>query len=209
MGPTKLREFREHLQRLSGADAGRPFVCDGNPYQCTAFLVGYNPASQVPFWPFWSDATGFDKSRWFDCYRAHRMAEPLKEGRTRRQPVSSTRQRIEWIIDAAKPVRVLETNLYPRATKKASDLAVEDRDSEALSFMLREIGPRVLLLHGKKVAEAFQARYRQTPTDTFTSMTIEGRRMIVRGVPHLSSRRGFSRSRATELGEAIRFKADM
>ena len=40
--------------------------------------------------------------------------------------------------------------------------------------MLREIGPRVLLLHGKKVAEAFQARYRQTPTDTFTSMTIGG-----------------------------------
>lgn len=79
--------------------------------------------------------------------------------------------------------------------------------SEALSFMLREIGPRVLLLHGKKVAEAFQARYRQTPTDTFTSMTIEGRRMIVRGVPHLS--RGFSRCRSTELGKAMRFKADM
>jgi hypothetical protein len=204
----KLREFREHLQHLSSADAGRPFVCDGDPYQCTAFLIGYNPASLVPFWPFWSDATGFDKSVWFDCYRLYRMAEPLKEGRTRRQPISSTRQRIEWIIDAAKPVQVLETNLYQRATKRASDLAVEDRDSAALSFMLREIGPRVLLLHGKKVAEAFQVRYRQTPTDTFTSMTIEGRRMIVRGVPHLSSR-GFSRSRATELGEAIRFKADM
>ena len=207
MDSIKLREFRGHLQRLSGADAVRPFVCDGDPYQCRAFLVGYNPASPAPFWPFWSDATGFDKSMWFDCSREHRKAEPLKAGRTRRQPISSTRQRIEWNIDAAKPVRVLETNLYPRATKRASDLAVEDRDSEALSFMLREIGPRVLLLHGKKVAEAFQARYRQTPTDTFTSMTIEGRRMIVRGVPHLS--RGFSRCRSTELGKAIRFKADM
>ena len=36
--------------------------------------------------------------------------------------------------------------------------------SEALTFMLREIGPRVLLLHGKKVVEAFQARYRQPLT---------------------------------------------
>jgi hypothetical protein len=198
MGSMKLREFRERLQRLSFSDAERPFVCDGDPYQCTAFLVGYNPASLVPFWPFWSDATGFDKSMWFDCYRAYRMAEPLKEGRTRRQPISSTRQRIEWIIEAAKPVRVLETNLYPRATKKASDLAAEDRQAEALTFMLREIGPRVLLLHGKKVVEAFQARYRQPLTDTFTSMFIEGQRMIVGGVRHLS--RGVSRSRATELG---------
>jgi hypothetical protein len=111
-GSNEAARVREHLQRLSGADAGRPFVCDGDPYKCKAFLVGYNPASQVPFWPFWSDATGFDKSVWFDCYRLYRMAEPLKEGRTRRQPISSTRQRIEWIIDAAKPVQVLETNLY-------------------------------------------------------------------------------------------------
>jgi hypothetical protein len=96
-------------------------------------------------------------------------------------------------------------NLFRFLKPTSTDLAVEDRDSGALSFMLREIGPRVLLLHGKKVAEAFQARYRQTPTDTFTSMTIEGRRMIVRGVPHLSSRRGFSRSRAIELGNATRF----
>jgi hypothetical protein len=139
--------------------------------------------------------------------RLLRMTEPLKEGRTRRQPVSSTRQRVERIIDAAKPVRVLETNLYPRAMKEASDLAAEDRESEALTFMLQEIKPRVLVLHGKKVAEAFQARYRQPLTDTLASMTIEGQRMIVCGVRHLS--RGCSRSRATELGKAIRFKADM
>ena len=67
--------------------------------------------------------------------------------------------------------------------------------------MLREIGPRVLILHGKKVGEALQARYRQSLTDTFTSMTIEGQRMIVLGVRHLS--RGVSHSRATEIGKAV------
>jgi hypothetical protein len=122
-----------------------------------------------PFSQFWNDATGFDKGLWLDCYRAHRMAEPLKEDRTRRQPISSTRQRIEWIVEAAKPARVLETNLYARATKQASDLAAEDRESEALAFMLREIAPRVLLLHGNEVGECFPSSVPSTADRDFHS----------------------------------------
>jgi hypothetical protein len=41
--------------------AMRPFLCDGNPYDCEAFIVGINPASSVSFWSFWNDETGFDK----------------------------------------------------------------------------------------------------------------------------------------------------
>jgi hypothetical protein len=202
----KLLQFRKRLQDLIGdADAERPFVCDGDPHGCAAFLVGFNPASDVPFWRFWSNETGFDKSAWFECYRKQRELAPLKDGRTRRQVVSATRQRIELIVDAAKPIRMLETNLYARATKQASDLAKADRNPDPFAFLLREIAPRVLLLHGKEVKEAFEARYHQPLTDTFSSMVIEGHDMRVAGVRHLS--RGTSHSRATELGKMIQSQA--
>ena len=50
----------------------RPFVCDGNPCDCKAFIVGINPASRVSFWAFWSDETGFDKKSWLARYVAER-----------------------------------------------------------------------------------------------------------------------------------------
>jgi hypothetical protein len=202
----KLRDFKSRLQGLVGdADVERPFVCDGDPYACTAFLVGLSPASAVPFWQFWNDDTGFDKAAWFDCYRAHRKEEPLKERRIRRQPVSATRQRIEWIVEAAQPIRVLETNLYARPTQQASDLAWEDRTSDPFVFMLREIAPRVLLFHGKEVCNAFEARYRHPLNDTFTTMVVEGRTMKVAGVRHLS--RDISSIGAEALGGALKSEA--
>ena len=52
----ELSSFREHVQSVVGmGEFVRPFICQGNPYECRAFIVGINPASNVPFWPFWEN----------------------------------------------------------------------------------------------------------------------------------------------------------
>jgi hypothetical protein len=198
----RLRRFREHLQSLLGTEEPmRPFVCDGSPYDCTAFVVGINPASSMPFWPFWNDETGFDRAAWLESYRDHRKAEPLKLNRVRRQPISSTRQRIEWIAEVASPVKILETNLYALPTRKAADLGRADRATEPFEFLVAEISPSVILLHGAEVQREFARLYRPEATNEFSAAVIKGKRMMVAAVPHLSRA---SRGRANELAKRIR-----
>jgi len=48
------------------------FYMQRNPLDCEALIVGINAASDVPFWRFWNDEKGFDKTGWYACYRAMR-----------------------------------------------------------------------------------------------------------------------------------------
>ena len=198
----QLRRFREHIQSLIGNEEPmRPFNCDGRPYDCKAFVVGINPASSIPFWKFWSDESGFDRTAWVECYRQHRFSKPLKSDRVRCQPISNTRQRIDWIVEAAAPVKILETNLYALPTKRAAELGNGDRDSEAFRFLIAEISPSLILLHEKEVHHQFRKLYGYAPTSGFQKASIRGRETIVAAVPHLSRA---SRARAIELGQGIR-----
>lgn len=197
-----LRSFRENLEaRIGRNDAIRPFVCDGSPYSCEAFLVGINPASSVAFWPFWNDKTGFCKKAWYERYLIERAAAPLTLGRTRSQLVSSTRRRIEWIVDAASPVKILETNLFSVPTPKAADLRIEDKQTSAFEYLLSEVSPSVLLLHGKAVREYVEDHCGHSLTSCFSSTTINGKVVKVAAVPQLFNA---SKGRAKQLGEAIR-----
>jgi hypothetical protein len=179
----------------------RPFVCDGSPYDWTAFVVGINPVSSVTFWPFWNDETGSNRPAWLECYRDHRKAEPLKLNHTRRQPISSTRQRIEWIVEVASPVKILETNLYALPTRKAADLGRADRASGGFEFLLAEISPSVILLHVREVQKEFAKLYGYAAGPESNVATINGRTMRVAAVPLLSRA---SRAWVTALGECIR-----
>lgn len=199
----RLRLFRERLAALMGDSAhARPFVCDGDPYACHAFVVGINPASSVPFWPFWDDEAGFDRARWHACYLARRAAEPLRPGRVRRLPVSPTRRTLGWIADAASPIRILETNLYVEPTPEAAALAAPNRQARVFEFLLDEIQPRVVLLHGQEVAEHFQRVLGYRPGPDFAEAAIRGCSIVIAGTRHLS--RGVSREAAARLGEAVR-----
>ncbi len=190
-----LRPFREGLEASIRADrAVRPFVCDGSPLQCRAFIVGINAASDVFFWRFWDDETGFDKKRWYDCYRAQRAGVDKK-------PASPTRQRIERIVCAAAPVSILETNLYSVATAKARDLKENDKRTDVIEFLLCEVSPRILLLHGKAVKEHFERLCGHTLTPCFSSATIYGRPVKIAAVRQLAY---VSYEGASKLGETIR-----
>lgn len=112
-----LHHFEDELRTLLiDFERPRPFVCEGNPLDCDIFIVGFNAATEMKanFWDFWSTEVGFNKQRWLDEYRKERAVKPLAPGKTRRNKISATRQRIEWMVSATSPHRCLETNLYAK-----------------------------------------------------------------------------------------------
>jgi hypothetical protein len=183
----RLRQFRNHLQQLAGDDDRfRPFICEGSPFDCRVFLIGVNPASEVPFWDYWHDDTGFNRACWLDQYKLLRQARPSKSGRGGRQVVSTIRQRIERFVIAAQPEQVLETNLYSLPTP--SEPAVRDvrRDTKVIEFLLSEIQPDVLVLHGYTATEQFRGAFGYPPTAIFSKAKIAGRFIWVVGTRHFS-----------------------
>lgn len=143
-----LQSFDAKLRTLAG-DRSRPFICGGNPLDCKAFIVGANSASKVAFWKFWKVETGFERENWLECYRSARS----KDGKA---PTSPTRQRIDKIVGAAAPAKILETNLYSVATPREADLRKEDKQLAVLEFLLSSISPRVILVHGASARRHFE-----------------------------------------------------
>ena len=179
---------------MAGRDDLRPFIRDGDPLGCQAFIVGFNPASQVPFLPFWDDRTGFDQSGWQTAYQAARIGRPTS--------ISPTRRRIKAIVERAQPFRILETNLYARATQREADLRAADRNPAIFDFLLREIAPRVVLVHGRKAKQYFESLTTKTLTEEFQCLQIGHRKVAIAAVPHLASP-GMSNEKAGEIGIGI------
>lgn len=185
-----LDEFERELLALIGKPTDlRPFVCEGSPLNCQAFIVGFNPATTVDkdFWQFWRKGYGFDKALWLETYKKERQLRPLKPGRTRRNAISSTRRVIEWIIDGASPIRCLETNLYALPTEQAAELVADKRITEPFDFLLDRVKPRVVIAHGVDAVKHIQSK---------------GLSGSIIPVSHLS--RGWSQENARALGQKIK-----
>jgi hypothetical protein len=188
-----LDDFEKDLITLIGKPTDlRPFVCDGSPLGCKAFIVGFNPATEMSadFWHFWRSGYGFDKSAWFEAYKGERQEQPLKPGKTRRKSVSNTRSMIGWIVEEASPVKILETNIYAAPTEQAVDLPSERRLTAPFDFLIESIQPRVIIAHGEDAEAYLQHKYPKA-------------HVIVQ--PHFSK---WSRERARMLGQRIRRECD-
>ena len=188
---SKLTEFGK-LTNL------RPFVCDGSPLECDAFIVGFNPASEmsVDFWDFWSDDCGFDKPTWFETYKLERRNRPLKPGKKRKNEISNTRRVIERVITEACPVKCLETNIYAKPSESKPELEAllktlsseeQSRITAPFDFLLHQITPKLVVAHDKDAAKLLQAQ------------NLENKLMCV---SHFA--RGWSGEKARELGLTIR-----
>lgn len=187
---TAIEVFEEGLASLIGKPTDlRPFVCEGSPLSCRAFIVGFNPATEMSsdFWNFWRRGYGFDKSAWFAAYLHDRRIRPLKPGKKRRPTVSNTRRVIDWVLQEASPVQVLETNIYSAPTEQIDDLALERRLTAPFEFLVESVKPDVIVAHGKDAAAY-----------------LGGQDLVARiiAVPHFS--RGWSQSSARELGQQIK-----
>jgi hypothetical protein len=188
-----LKSFEEELTALIGNPTDlRPFVCDGSPLQCQAFLVGINPATSmsVNFWQFWRPGYGFDKQAWFEAYKIDRKSRPLKPGKKRRNAISNTRRVIELILEEAHPIRCLETNIYSAPTEQAADLASAQRVTAPFDFLLEKIKPGVIVAHGDDAAQHLRGK-------TLTSKLITERHFSSRSPP-------WKKEDARALGQRIK-----
>lgn len=178
-----IRAFEEELEALVGRPTDlRPFVCDGSPLECTVFIVGFNATTNLDFWEFWERSVGYSKARWEKAYRQERAS------RGKRQ-LSNTRTMLSWILENLPGVRMLETNLYSKASHRAEDLSECERDTSVFQFLLRTIGPKVVLAHGDDTQQAVIPLLGSDFTGTLLT------------TKHL---RFWSRTRATDLAEQIK-----
>lgn len=132
-------QFDQDIRRLAGTmDHSRPFICDGQPFGCDVALVGINPATDTPFWPHWHPESGFDRKAWIQDYRRRHTGK--------RTP---TRDRIEHLVKAVAPLRLVELNLYHSPSRSASELSNDKRNTELFEYLLQTLQPRALIVHGR------------------------------------------------------------
>lgn len=201
-----ISEFKVELsKKLEKFDKHRPFICDGNPLNCEIFIVGINAATEMEkdFWQFWKDDYGFNKAKWFERYIRERELKPLKSGKARRNKMSNTRQRIEWIVDEIKPFKTLETNLFVKATPTARDLKSKDKNHLIFDFLLKVIKPQIIFIHGNEVIKYFNKIYNvNIKKGEVLKIDIYGTKTTVIAVNHLS--RGWSRESSEKAGEMLK-----
>lgn len=146
MSSERLAHFASRLQVLVGDAADmRPLLCDGDPYECRVALVGANPGTTTPFWPFWSDERGCDKAAWLKEYRERHDG---KYGRSRAA--------IERLLPQIR-AKVIELNAFAKQSGRVGDLAAEHRTSEVLQFILDQVKPVVAICAGADAHRAVLA----------------------------------------------------
>jgi uracil-DNA glycosylase len=167
--------------------AVRPFVSDGSPLDCRAFVVGSTPATGMAeaFWTFWDAEAGFRKADWLAAYAAARE----RDGRG----LSATRRLLERIAAAAAPVRVLEANVCG---------TTDSRDAAVFEVLLDHVRPRAILAHGREAATYLHARFGMpVPANRFADVPTAWGAVRVRAVRHLS--RGWAHAAADALGAEL------
>ena len=158
---------------------------------------------EAEFWDFWSTSNGFDKGKWLETYISERAAKPLKPGKTRRNRISATRQRIEWIVTSAAPINCLETNIYSKATPTKQELSNHEMDSSVFEFLLKEIKPEILFSHGVDARKHIELLSNsQVEEDNIIEVTIFETKTKILSMPHLS--RGWSKEKTRSIGEYLK-----
>lgn len=200
-------DFYEELStRLNKNNSDRPFVCDGNPLECSIFIVGFNPATEMTatFREFWNVESGFDKKTWLDAYIQERESKPFKPGKSRRNKLSNTRQRIEWILNSISEIKCLETNLYMTPTVEAKELTRSQKDASIFNFLLETVKPKSILVHGveaKKHLESLTDDKKTLKLEVFSEVMINGHKVSIYPITHLS--RGWSKQKCFSLGTTL------
>lgn len=137
-----MLEFETGLAKALGRPSTqRPFVCNGDPFSCDVWIVGYNAATTGgDWWQYWTTESGFDLVAWrrdYDAERASRGKGP-----------SATRRRIDR-ISALVPA-ALETNIF--ATPSTAMANMPRSTTEVFDFLMSELNPKVIVAHGVPAA---------------------------------------------------------
>lgn len=188
----RLDDIDTTIRRLTGEHPeARPFLCEGSPIGSEVLLVGINPGTDTPFWPYWRLPYGCHKEEWIQDY--------LK----RHPRFKSTRARVERLFQSIAPVRCLETNVFCQYSPDESSLRAEARDTRVFDYLFKVLSPRVMFIHGASgIVHMEQVFKKSLPPGQFVTVTHNGREVDVITGPHLS--RGWSYERVDALGRQIR-----
>lgn len=201
---TALDELERGLRARIGSPAFvRPFVCEGSPLECRAFVVGSNPATalELDYWSFWERGYGFHRAMWAEATRARRREAGKAE-------ITPTRRMLGRIMKEAAPVRCLDTNVFSTPIPAERDLGAELRRTDVFDFLLEAVRPAALVAHGKEAADHLRRLLGadRLPADRFEPVPAPWGSMRVIAVRHLS--RGWSYRQAEALGRALREAAE-
>lgn len=187
-----LTELDHEIRRLTREHPeARPFLCEGSPIGCDIFLVGINPGTDTPFWPYWRLPYGCHKQEW------------LKDYLQRHGRFLQTRARIERLFEATVPVRCLETNMFFRYSPDESSLPDEDRDTSVFDYLLAAISPKVMFIHGDSAIEHMEGLTgKRVRRDEWTRARVAGVELDVMAGYHLRYR--WSYERVDRLGIQLR-----
>lgn len=141
-----MTEFETRIAEIIGKPSSqRPFVCQGNPFSCDRWIVGFNAAtSGGDWWRFWSTESGFDLLSWRTDYDAERSR--------RGKGPSATRLRLDRI--RARVPNVLETNIFATPSTKMANMPPSN--TRAFDFLLATLRPKQILAHGVPAARHLQ-----------------------------------------------------
>ncbi len=138
-----MENFSARLRELLGdAKEMRPLLCDGNPLACSVAVVGINPATTTPFWPYWSDDQGMDRSSWIAAYKAQHSGK-----------FSRSRAALERFVPQVA-AQVIELNAHEKQSKRLANLEREHRTTSVFEFVLGAVKPRVILCAGVAASDA-------------------------------------------------------
>ena len=152
-----LEKLHYYLSGNMKIEKERPFVCEGSPYECQIFLVGINPAFsgfKGSFWQFWDNDSGFNLTAWLNSFKLLRRAEGKSE-------LTRTRAMIEHLRKELKgrQISLLDLNLYLKPTPRANFLTADDKNTEVFWFIVNEIKPRLIYLHGNQPRVFFEKKF--------------------------------------------------
>jgi hypothetical protein len=188
-----LADFERQLRERAKCATSWPFVCEGSPFDCPIFLVGINPATDVPLWQHWSIESGVDKASWLDAYRR-------KYGR-----FSATRLRIERLCAAIRPIRALETNVFHHHSKRERDLTKEERVPGVFDFLVKTLKPKIMFVHGMSAVRYLQKRALMVfDHANFVTVDYGGTTLDVLSGRHLYN---WSYAQVDELGRKLKERA--
>lgn len=144
---SELDYFYNELKAIVKEEELMPFVCNGNPLHANIIIIGYNPTTSYNFWDFFSLEKGFDSNAEFENYKKNRRDK-------RKTEVSITRKRIRMleqeILSNFPAITILKMNLYAKATRREKDLQKIDQDLEIFNFLIKNLHPRIIVVHGRK-----------------------------------------------------------
>ena len=192
-----LTPFYSLLEKFPGS---RPFICNGKPIKNeSVFIIGYNAATKLKrdFLEDWSDRLGFDYSNWLLYYKQERKNNGKKN------TLSNTRQRLEWITSDLHPLHSVETNIYNLPTSNVKKLTKEFKNSEIIEFLIKEFKPRIIVLHGLDTLKTFNKIYDlQLTLGKFEYVTLNGIQIKVKAEKHFS--RGWSKVAIKNLASEVK-----